>query len=104
MRIGFGKNTATYPTLPPIPTASSYYNKGYDYYNDGKYQLAINEFTTAIRLNPNYTDAYKGRGLAYYTLRQYQLALQDYDKAIQLDPDYADAYKAVAKLTTCWPA
>ena len=79
------------PTLTPILNASSYY-KGEDYYNDGKYQLAIDEFTTAIRLNADYTDAYIGRGAAYYELHRYENAISDYTKAIQLDPDYADAY------------
>ena len=62
--------------VPPTPTpnASSYHNKGNDYYNDGKYQLAINEFTTAIRLNPNYTYAYGYRGVAYGNLGQHQRA------------------------------
>ena len=92
---------ATYTPYPtPIPTprptltpsAYSYYAKGEDYYNDGKYQLAINEFTTAIRLNPNYTYAYGYRGVAYGNLGQHQRAIQDYDKAIQLDPDDALAY------------
>ena len=66
----------TEPTLTPIPTpgptltpsAYSNYAKGEDYFGDGKYQLAINEFTSAIRLNPNYTDAYWYRGVAYYHL------------------------------------
>ena len=71
----------------PLPTTT----RG-DYYNDGKYRLALDEFTTAIRLNPNYTYAYWYRGYAYYELGQYQRAIEDFDKAIQLDPDMALAY------------
>ena len=77
---------------PPTPGASSYYNKGIDYYDDGKYQLAVNEFTTAIRLNPSFTNAYFNRGNAYYELDQYGRVVQDFNKVIQLDPNYAAAY------------
>ena len=82
------------PTRRPTPTgsASSYYDKGQQYNEDGKYQLAVNAFTTAIQLNPSYIDAYWWRGSAYDDLGQYQRAIQDFDKAIQLDPNDAHAY------------
>ena len=80
------------PRPTPTPNASSYYDKGNDYIDEEKYQLAIDEFTTAILLNPNYTNAYNNRGFAYDGLGQHQRAIENYDKAIQLDPDYADTY------------
>ena len=67
---------------PPTPTYSS---KGEAYYGDGKYQLAINEYTAAIRLNPSSSGVYNNRGNAYFALGQYQRAIEDYDKAIKLD-------------------
>ena len=76
----------------PTPNASSYYNKGADYSNGGKYQLAVDEYTKAIQLDPDYLFAYNNRGNAYIELGEYQTAIEDYDKAIQLDPDYARAY------------
>ena len=83
---------AVYPIVAPTskPTlegsASSYFKKGEGYNHDGKYRLAVEEFTTAIRLNPGYTNAYWARGWAYDYLNQYQQAIQDFDKAIQFDP------------------
>ena len=70
----------------PEGSASSYFKKGEGYNHDGKYRLAVEEFTTAIRLNPGYTSAYWARGWAYDYLNQYQQAIQDFDKAIQLEP------------------
>ena len=41
--------------LTPAPNPYSYFKKGTDYLlNDEKYQLAIDEYTTAIRLDPSY--------------------------------------------------
>jgi len=80
------------PRPTPTPNADSYSDKGYAFYEDGTYQQAINEFTTAIRLNPSYTYAYRMRGSAYVQLGQHERAIQDYDKAIQLDASIAAIY------------
>ena len=82
------------PVRRPTPTgdASSYYEKGNDYFDEGKHQLAVNEFTAAIWLNPNFQLAYFWRGGAYHQLGQYQRAIQDLDAAIRLDPNNAEAY------------
>jgi hypothetical protein len=50
---------------------------------------AIEYLTEAIRLQPDFANAYGARGNAYANQRQYQLALEDYDKAILLKPDKA---------------
>ena len=89
--------TANFSLIPaPRPTATpnalSYYNKGNDYFDDGNFQLAINELNTAIRLNPDFSDAYVTRSGAYGGLGQYQNSIQDANMVIQLDPDYAMAY------------
>ena len=56
--------------------------------------MAVGEYTRAIGVNPNYTDAYFKRGYSYEKLDQDQNAISDYNKAIQLDPDYALAYNS----------
>ena len=69
--------TAT-PRPTPTPNALSYYVQGIKYFSNGKYQLAINELTTAIRLEPEQSALYYWRGSAYGSLGQYQRAIQDY--------------------------
>jgi tetratricopeptide (TPR) repeat protein len=46
---------------------------------------AIEDFTSAIRIDPNDSGAYLGRGLAYAEAEDYGSAFQDYDRAIALD-------------------
>ena len=66
--------------------------------NLAQYGRAIMEYNEAIRLKPNYADAYNNRGNAYGKLDQYQRAIADYNEAIRLKPYYAVAYhnRAVA--------
>src|SRR3990167_4842469 len=60
------------------------------YYKE--YDDAIEAYTSAIALDPNYAAAYNNRGDAYANKGQYDRAIEDYNKAIALDPNYADAY------------
>jgi tetratricopeptide (TPR) repeat protein len=54
--------------------------------------IAIDAFTSAVRLNNAYTNAYNLRGLAYLEAGQMEKALEDFDQAIALDPRLASAY------------
>jgi tetratricopeptide (TPR) repeat protein len=51
--------------------------------------IALNE---AIKLNPQFANAFYYRGLAYGNLHDYQREIGDYNKAIILDSKYVDAY------------
>ena len=56
------------------------------------YQKAIQLYSEAIELNPNFAEAYSNRGYAKYLLGEEENALQDYDKAIELNPNLSEAY------------
>jgi Trypsin-like peptidase domain/TPR repeat len=58
----------------------------------GSFEEAISDLTEAIRLNSNYTLAYKARGEAYYLHGDYDKAITDYNEAIRLDPNDDNAY------------
>ena len=67
--------------------------KGNTAYKQGQKTEAIEYYTQAIEINPQYAEAYSDRGLAKSDLGDNTGAIQDYNKAIQLDPQYADAYQ-----------
>ncbi len=56
------------------------------------YWKAIDDYTKAIKLNPQDAAAYYNRGIAYDDLGEYQKAIDDYTKAIELAPQDASAY------------
>ncbi|MEO0536487.1 MAG: tetratricopeptide repeat protein, partial [Cyanobacteria bacterium P01_A01_bin.123] len=91
-------STNTSPATPSA-TATSDEKTAQEYYEDGNakrdsenYQGAIDDYTKAIELNPDYADAYNNRGIAKRALGDNQDAIDDYTKAIELNPNYADAY------------
>ena len=65
----------------------------------GQYNAAIENYDTAIRLRPDYTEAYYNRGIAKHKLGRYTAAVEDYDTAIRLRPDYTEVYynRGIAK-------
>ena len=69
-----------------------YINRGYAYANLNQPERAIEDFSTAIALNPNYAEAYYNRGNAYAELNEHERAIEDYGKAIELNPAFAEAY------------
>ncbi len=58
----------------------------------GRLQEAVESYGKAIRLKPDYAEAYFNRGNALKELGQLVLAVESYEKAIQFKPDYAMAY------------
>jgi uncharacterized caspase-like protein len=69
--------SAVVPVPKPSPApgittdAKTYYDRGLVYYHKKDYNRAIAEFTQAIRLDPNYADAYTSRGVAYADKGEY---------------------------------
>jgi tetratricopeptide (TPR) repeat protein len=72
--------------------ASRHFEQAIAYQRAGDNDKAIAEYTEAIRLLPNYTEAYYWRGTAYFGKRDQARALADYNEAIRLYPTYPEAY------------
>lgn len=80
----------------PVNTeAMLQYNQGIDYYKIGQYDESITAFKNAIRLDPNYIDAYYNLGSVLEYLQQYDAALAVFKQIIVRKPeDYDSVYKA----------
>ena len=55
----------SYSNLCSCFEASQWFEKGKNYYLNKEYDNAIEAFTKAIALDPNYAHAYNNRGNAY---------------------------------------
>ena len=55
-------------------------------------QKAIEHFTNAIKLKPDFAETYKNRGVAYDFKGDYDRAIEDYSTMIKLTPNDAEVY------------
>jgi len=72
--------------------ATDLYERGIRYLNIKKYNEAAEAFTDAIKVNPNYYEAYVLRGINYGNKGNHDLAIKDFVKAITINPHDPDAY------------
>ena len=66
--------------------------RGLAHADQGKYDLAILEYNSAIKMKPEDADAYNSRGNAFAAKHESDRAIQDYDTAIRLRPNSPFAY------------
>ena len=71
------------------PEAEEHFSQGLEYERQAEHDLAMEEFTKAIELDPEYYYAYVNRGLVYYRLGDLESSLADYSRAIDLRGDNA---------------
>ncbi|NIS79510.1 MAG: tetratricopeptide repeat protein [Anaerolineales bacterium] len=80
------------PSAITVGDAVNHFNRGVDYQEQGQLDLAIEAYTEAIAINPDFADAYLNRGVAYSEKGDFDQAIVDYNKAIEINPQFADAY------------
>ena len=68
-----------------------YYNRGTEYGKLKRYEEALADFDSAIKIQP-FDYLYGNRANAYYFLGRYHEALRDYDMAIWLNPGNPNSY------------
>ena len=61
-----------------------------NYYQDGKFSVALDELKEALRLDPNFADAHNVLALVYMELHENRLAEQSFQRALQLEPSNSD--------------
>jgi tetratricopeptide (TPR) repeat protein len=73
-------------------TEADYNTAGLAKYEKKDFRGAIEEYSQAIKINPNYEIAYYNRGLAYNDLGDIKTAIENYNQAIKINPNYGLAY------------
>ncbi|CAN0603693.1 unnamed protein product, partial [Ectocarpus sp. 12 AP-2014] len=68
----------------------------------GRFEEAVEQYSKAIRLRPDYADALGNRGHALQSLGHHTESLADYDRAVTLNPNHPELWfyrgKALARL------
>lgn len=59
-----------------------------------EYEKSIEFYTKAIKLKPDFVEAFFNRGLTYSRKHEFDYAIDDYTKAIDLKPDLAEPYNS----------
>jgi hypothetical protein len=75
---------------PGVPRA--YNNRGITFDKMGRLEEAIEDFGTAIALDPSYAAAYNNRGMVFGKTGQFDRAIEDFKTAVFLDPTYSKAH------------
>lgn len=72
--------------------AQQYFNSAEEKFQKGDFSGAIIDVDQAIRLNPQFAEAYSRRAGAKFNIGDYGGAVADADQAVRLNPHYAGAY------------
>jgi tetratricopeptide (TPR) repeat protein len=65
---------------------------GLRYLQDEDNKHAIDFFSSAIDVDPNFAEAYGFRGMSHFQLEDYQAALNDFNNALALEPTLENVY------------
>lgn len=70
----------------------AYNNRGLIYDKMGRFDLAVNDYSMALRIDPLNKSAYNNRGVIFSKSGLFSKAIEDYTMALRLSPKFAEAY------------
>lgn len=73
---------------PENITAAEYLNLSLAFYNSGKYEKCIEACKSALKLKPDYADAYSNIGASYNMLNQWEKGKEACIKALKINPNH----------------
>lgn len=73
-----------------------FWNRGNAYRDLGQYDIALKDYSDAIRLEPKKTGLYNSRGKLYFTQGKFEQASEDYLKAIAIDSTDSELFVNLA--------
>ncbi len=80
------------------PEPGFYFNRGIAHGQLGARQHAIDDYTEAIRLKPDFAFAYHNRGVELEQQGSRAEATADFERALKIDPDLAPSRQALQRL------
>ena len=81
--IALFKTSLIIDSIQPI----SQYNYGMALQKAKEFENALSAYNAAIKLNPNFVQAYNNRGLTHSELKRHEDALADFSRAFELNPE-----------------
>ena len=85
-------------TIKTTPGARAYISRANLYKEEKKYDLAIQYYNEALKINIADHEAYMSRGNVYFDLNKPDLALADYKKSLEIKPNYVTALDNVGAI------
>lgn len=75
----------------------AYVNRGNAYDERGQIDKAIEDYSQAISMHPNYADAYYNRGITYHKIGKFYDATSDFKKACEMgSKNGCDSFKTLS--------
>lgn len=85
-------NSSAYNETALAARARSHTDLGAAYYQQGKLEIALDEFNRAAEIDPTYAQAYNGLGLVYAALGEDTKADASFKRAIQAQPGNSESH------------
>ncbi|MBN1573605.1 MAG: tetratricopeptide repeat protein [Deltaproteobacteria bacterium] len=76
--------------------SEEWFKKGREQHKKEHYEEAVRSFTEAIKINPNYEEAYKNRAYSYSRMKKYTQAISDFKRALEINPNNEYYYWVLA--------
>ena len=85
-----GKSTSslTEAEIKSSPTAEKYLDLSLQYYQTGKFEDCIKACEEALKLKPDYADAYSNMCASYNQLKLWDKAIEAGGKAVRINPNH----------------
>jgi tetratricopeptide (TPR) repeat protein len=81
----------------PNNTAEDHYYAGIDLFGEGKPAEAIAEYTRALELDPQFSDALHGLAQAYHAQQDFDRTIETAQRILALDPEDILAWTTISR-------
>ncbi len=89
----------TFPFSTMGQNAKQFYKAGLNFKESNNYKDAIEQFSKAVSLDPDYVDAYIERAFAYEKTNQLEKAAEDYKRALVFEEKDEEIYYNAARIS-----